>query len=181
MPNIRCNVRTFLTIAGLITAWIGIPQAQAAEPAAPTGVQIAPHASANTRHIAAADPVAAKAAAVVCGSGYILENADRLPDPSNRLGTLFTYYIPSPSGTPDNDPTCAIFDNNTSSAKWMKLKLCSNWIADGCAEDTGRFTSYAGPVYRARGGCGKVYAIMKTSAGSSTALIDAIRNATNCD
>ncbi|OPC79217.1 hypothetical protein B4N89_34710 [Embleya scabrispora] len=180
MPVTRLAARSMLAVAVVAAMGLGAPQAQADETGEGAAVEISAGADAATRSVAAADPAAVKAAAVVCGNGYILENAFRLPDASNRLGTLFTYRIPSPDNIPDNDPTCAIFDNNTSGSKWMKLKLCSNWIADGCAEDSGNFSSYAGPVYRARGGCGKVYAIMRTSAGG-TVLIDAIRNATNCD
>ncbi|MFF3459429.1 hypothetical protein ACFYXH_34975 [Streptomyces sp. NPDC002730] len=62
----------------------------------------------------------------------------------------------------------------------MKLKLCSNVIADGCTQDSGTFTQYAGPVYQKRGECGEATAIMKTSSGASTALIDAVRGATAC-
>ncbi|MEU9010288.1 hypothetical protein AB0D12_10965 [Streptomyces sp. NPDC048479] len=83
-------------------------------------------------------------------------------------------------GAANNQPVCSILDNNTSSAKCTELKLCSNIIADGCTQDSGAFTQYAGPVHQKRGGCGEVTAIMKTSSGASTALIDAVRGTTAC-
>ncbi|MFI6583015.1 hypothetical protein [Embleya sp. NPDC050493] len=176
MSIAKFAARSFLATATIAAVGIAVPQAQAAPTPA---VKLSDRADADTRAFAAAHPGAVRAALVVCGANYVLENAERLPSSDNRLATLFTYRIPG--NIPNDEPTCAILDNNTASTKWMKLKLCSNWIADGCAEDVGNFTSYAGPVYRARGGCGKVYAIMKNSAGSGSALVDAIRNATNCD
>ncbi|MET7782727.1 hypothetical protein ABZT28_44680 [Streptomyces sp. NPDC005388] len=63
----------------------------------------------------------------------------------------------------------------------MKLKLCSNYTAEGCASDEGNFSQYAGPVYRAHGGCGTVTALMKNTSSSSTYLVNAVRDSTNCN
>lgn len=169
-----------LLIALTSIAALGVAAPQAHADPSPRAAEVTAGANAETRALAAAHPGEVRAAAVVCGGGYVLDNAQRLPTNEQRLATLFTYRIPT-DGDPNNEPTCAILDNNTSTRKWMKLKMCSNWIADGCAEDTGYFTQYAGPVYRARGGCGKVYAIMKESQNSSAAIVDAIRAATVCD
>ncbi|WP_406278140.1 hypothetical protein OHT93_36455 [Streptomyces sp. NBC_00191] len=154
--------------------FMGVPQAAADSGSKP--LLFSPEANAPTRAVAAADPAAAAAAANVCGAGYTLYYAERLPD-ERRFGTLFIYTKP---GAAENQPVCAIFDNNTGVAKYMKIKLCSNWIADGCTQDSGTFSQYAGPVYQKRGGCGKVTAIMTNSASSSTALIDAVRSTTAC-
>ncbi|MFI1104326.1 hypothetical protein [Streptomyces melanogenes] len=167
-----------VVLAGMVALGVAVPQAQAGQTV--RAADVTAGANAETRALAAAHPREARAAAVVCGEGYVLDNAQRLPTQDLRLATLFTYRIPT-DGDLNNEPTCAILDNNTGTRKWMKLKMCSNWIADGCAEDTGYFAEYAGPVYRARGGCGKVYAIMKNSSSSTTALVDAIRASTVCD
>ncbi|MGW6455705.1 hypothetical protein ACWF94_07205 [Streptomyces sp. NPDC055078] len=161
-----------LLVASLL--FMGVPQAVASS--ATTPLLISPEAKSPTRAIAADDPEAAVAAAGVCGAGYTLYYAERLPD-ERRFGTLFIYTKP---GAGNDQPVCSIFDNNMGVAKWMKIKLCSNYIADGCTTDSGTFSQYAGPVYQTRGGCGKVTAIMKNSASSSTALVDAIRGTTAC-
>ena len=67
---------------------------------------------AQTRAIAAEDPAAVSATATLCGSGYTLEIAERLPDAS-RLGTLFTYT----RSTTSMAGACAVFDHNTTTAK----------------------------------------------------------------
>lgn len=170
--------RFLIALASIAALGVAAPQAHA-DPS-PRAAEVTAGANAETRALAAAHPREVRAAAVVCGEGYVLDNGYRLPTNEQRLATLFTYRIPT-GGNPNDEPTCAIMDNNLSVRKWMKLKLCSNWIADGCAEDSGYFTQYAGPVYRARGGCGKVYAIMKDTPNSSGAIVDAIRPATVCD
>ncbi|MEU7137639.1 hypothetical protein [Streptomyces sp. NPDC046261] len=158
-----------------------VPQAQAADVTVAPGVKVTAKADKNTRAIAAASPAAVAAGTSLCGAGYTLDYAERLPDAS-RKGTLFTYTKPIPPGGSYNDiPTCAIFDNNTGSAKYMKLKLCSNYTAVPCAVNEGTFSQYAGPVFQKKGGCGLVYAIMKTSKSASSAIIDAKRGATACD
>ncbi|MFF9793073.1 hypothetical protein [Streptomyces bacillaris] len=102
----------------------------------------------------------------LCGSGYLLEYAEQLPD-SRRFGTLFTYQKKtSPFAS------CAIFDNNLGTAKYMKLKLCPNQLSKPCSVDEGTFSQYAGPVRVADGMCAEVTAIMKNSKSATTALID---------
>ncbi|MFJ8022372.1 hypothetical protein [Streptomyces sp. NPDC096311] len=152
------------------------PQVAAADQPVPS---ISVKADKNARAIASENPVAVVAAATVCGTGYNLYKAEQLPDAS-RLGTLFV-YVKGSNPASNDAPTCAIFDNNTSGAKWMKLKLCSNYTAEGCASDEGNFSEYAGPVYRAHGGCGTVTALMKNSSSSSTYLVNAVRDSTNCN
>ncbi|WP_406340469.1 hypothetical protein [Streptomyces sp. NBC_00648] len=201
MPRCRpALVRTAVAAAALAGLGLAVPsagavphQAAAAPTSAPPPARAVPQpvkaapalvtATANraTQAIAKAQPAAVEAAAVICGSGWSLEYAETLPPHLNRLGTLFIYTKAAPTNDPNDVPVCSIFDNNTASRKWMKLKVCSNYIDDGCAEDVGNYTQYAGPVYRTRGGCGKVTAIMKNSSSSSAALIDAVRSATTCD
>lgn len=177
-PLTRRAQRYLVVLASIAALGVAAPQAQAGPPL--RGADVTAGANAETRTLAATHAQEVRAAAVVCGAGYVLDNAQRLPTNEQRLATLFTYRIPT-DGDLNDEPTCAILDNNTGTRMWMKLKVCSNWIADGCAEDSGYFTQYAGPVYRARGGCGKVYAIMKNSASSTVAIVDAIRASTICD
>ncbi len=169
------------TAPAVIAAAMGVvaltsPQVVAADRPVPS---VSAQADKHTKAIAAAQPNAVTAAATVCGSGYHLYSADMLPDAS-RKATLFV-YVKGSNPASNDAPTCAILDNNTGSAKWMKLKLCSNYTADGCASDEGTFSQYAGPVYRAHGGCGTVTALMKTTSGASTYIINAVRDTTNCN
>ncbi len=104
--------------------------------------------------------------ATLCGAGYFLQRAEQLPD-SGRFGTLFTYQKnTSPFAS------CAIFDNNLGTAKYMKLSLCPNQLSKPCSVDEGTFSQYAGPVRVAEGMCAEVTAIMKNSKTATTALID---------
>ncbi|MEE1939617.1 hypothetical protein V1L54_09335 [Streptomyces sp. TRM 70361] len=132
-------------------------------------------ANAATRAIAAADPQAARATANLCGSGYSLVYAERLPD-ERRFGTLFTY-------TKGTTQTCAVFDNNLGVRKYMKLKLCDNRVNATCRTDEGDFIQYAGPVRLTTdfNHCMRVTAIMKDSASSNVALIDRVTYATPCN
>ncbi|MBN0048416.1 hypothetical protein JS756_30805 [Streptomyces actuosus] len=132
----------------------------------------------QTRAIARADPAAVRATATLCGSGYQLEYAERLPD-SRRYGTLFTYEKFGSVGG-----VCVLFDNNTSSKKHMKLKLCPNKTGAKCKVDEGYFSQYAGPVrYESENGnyveCSMVTALMWDSSGK--AIIDRVTSATLCD
>ncbi|MFC9643109.1 hypothetical protein ACFTZF_31830 [Streptomyces mirabilis] len=171
-------------VATLGVLGVTAPQVAAADRPVPS---ISAKADMNARKIAAENPIAVVAAATVCGTGYNLYRAEQLPDAS-RLGTLFV-YVKGSNPASNDAPTCAIFDNNTSGAKWMKLKLCSNYTAEGCASDEGNFSQYdegnfsqyAGPVYRAHGGCGTVTALMKNTSSSSTYLVNAVRDSTNCN
>ncbi|MGD3107392.1 hypothetical protein [Streptomyces sp. YGL11-2] len=171
-------IRGLAAVAAIATLGITAPQASAADGlGAVTGVAISPKASKETRAVAAAEPKAAQYTANLCGSGYSLWMAQRLPDASNRLGTLFLY------NNSDNTAACAIFDNNTASAKFMKLQLCENQVNPTCSVDEGTFSQYAGPV-RITGDyvyCSKVTALMKNSAGSGSYLINRADYATPCD
>lgn len=152
------------------------PQVAAADGPVPS---IAAKADIHTRSIAAANPAPAAAAETVCGAGYKLYQAEMLPDQS-RKATLFV-YIKGDNPASNDTPTCAILDNNTGGTKWMKIKLCSNYTAEGCDSDSGNFSEYAGPVYRKHGGCGTVTALMKNTSSSSTYIVNAVRDATNCN
>jgi hypothetical protein len=132
----------------LISSVLAAPQALAQD-SKPTvekvpgiNVELSPMASrsAQTRAIASADPAAVQATATLCGSGYQLEYAERLPD-ARRFGTLFSYTKYS-SG---KDGACVVFDNNLGAKKHMKLKLCPS-INDTCKVDDGMYSEYAGPV-----------------------------------
>ena len=145
-----------------------------------TGVHLTARGAQNldTRAVAAADPAAVGAATTLCGSGYKLDNAERLPD-ARRFGTLFTYTkdVRGAYGV------CSVFENNTSGAKHMKLKLCAGLREGGCKADEGTYSQYAGPVKIESGNpmymnCPPVTAIMWSG---STAIIDRVRSATPCD
>ncbi|MDJ0345975.1 hypothetical protein QMK19_30470 [Streptomyces sp. H10-C2] len=163
--------------AALAVLGLAAPQVAAADRPVP---HIAAKADQNTRAFAARNPGAVAAVQLICGAGYNLYKVDMLPSESARRGTLFV-YIKGTNGASDDTPTCAIFDNNMEGAKWMKLKLCSNYTAEGCASDEGNFTQYAGPVYRAHGGCGEVTALMKNTSSSTKYIINAVRDTTTCN
>ncbi|SHN08604.1 hypothetical protein [Streptomyces yunnanensis] len=171
-------LRGLAVVAAVATLGITAPQAWAIDgPGAVAGVAISPKASKETRAVAAAEVKAAQYAANLCGSDYALWMAQRLPEASNRKGTLFLY------SNSDNTGACAIFDNNTASAKYMKLQLCENQVNPRCSVDEGTFSEYAGPV-RITGDyvfCSKVTALMKNSAGSGSYLINRVAYATPCD
>ncbi|MFJ2816763.1 hypothetical protein [Streptomyces sp. NPDC087294] len=130
----------------LISSVVAAPQALAhnaktvPEKVTGTQVEFSPSGASDpqTRALAAADPAAVQATALLCGSGYKLAYAEVLPD-SRRFGTLFTYTKYVTGGT---DGACAVFDNNIGAKKHMKLKLC--WTT--CQVDEGSFSEYAGPV-----------------------------------
>ncbi|MCP9945127.1 hypothetical protein LUX12_10620 [Streptomyces somaliensis] len=134
---------------------------------------------ARTRAIAAENPAAVSVTATLCGSGYVLEHAEPLPD-ARRFGTLFTYtkYATGVAGA------CAVFDNNTTTAKRMKLKLCPNKIGAACKVDEGTYSQYAGPVKgegnpdTGWGDCSRATAIMWSD---GVAIIDRVIYAGTCD
>ncbi|MDH2391642.1 hypothetical protein QCN29_23250 [Streptomyces sp. HNM0663] len=147
-----------------------LPVETSKEPAdslnAVAGVPISATATTETRKIAADSPQAVKATSNLCGSGFNLQYAERLPD-ERRFGTLYTYqrnYSPFES--------CAVFDNNLGTRKYMKLKLCPSSLLKPCNVDEGNFTQYAGPVRLKDGWCSRVTAIMKDYKSSGAALID---------
>ncbi|PJE96519.1 hypothetical protein CUT44_18720 [Streptomyces carminius] len=171
--------RSSLHAAAVATAVVSLgltaPQASAVNAAEILGVRVSASADAGTHAIAAADPQAVQAAANLCGSGYSLNYAERLPD-ERRFGTLFTYEN-------GRNSVCAIFDNNLGVRKYMKLKLCDNRVNGVCKTDEGNFTQYAGPVRITSDAaqCSKVTAIMKDSASSNVAIIDRVTTATHCN
>ncbi|MDQ0751030.1 hypothetical protein QF034_005261 [Streptomyces africanus] len=183
----RNLVRTVAVGASLVASVLAAPQA-IAQDGAPTGQRIADTSvrlspagaqDARTRAIAEAAPAAVTASATLCGSGYELEIAERLPD-ARRYGTLFT-YVKSSVG---KFGVCAVFENNTSSAKHMKLKLCPNKTGAACKVDEGTFSQYAGPVkYESSNSlhvmCSEVTAIMWDANGKP--IIDRVMSATLCD
>ncbi|MFF8946128.1 MULTISPECIES: hypothetical protein [unclassified Streptomyces] len=183
----RALIRTLAVGAALTATAFASPAAVAATPTADgarvpgTTVQFAPGASAGTKALAARRTAAVRATATLCGSGYKLDNAERLPD-SRRYGTLFTYTKSNSQGF---SGACAVFENNMPGGMKMKLKLCPNRTdASLCKVDQGLFTQYAGPL-KIEGNhsyvfCSKVTAIMWESL-SGPAIIDAVRSATPCD
>ncbi|WP_328940252.1 hypothetical protein OG259_00050 [Streptomyces sp. NBC_00250] len=131
------------------------------------GVAVSATADSATREIAQASPAAVTATANLCGTGYYLIHAEQVPTPEQRLGTVFMYRK---NVAPWN--ACAMFDNNTASAKWMKLKICPNTVGATCDVDEGLFSQYAGPVRVTDGWCAQTTALMKTSSGASTYLVN---------
>ncbi|UYB39206.1 hypothetical protein SLV14_001672 [Streptomyces sp. Je 1-4] len=167
------------TVAALALTGLIAPHAVAADANAESGVRISAQAKSETRVIAAKDPQAVNSAANLCGSGYELFTAERLPN-ATRLGTLFTY---TKSGSSGLTSSCAVFDNNSGSSVYMKLKLCPNSTdAKLCKTDEGTFSQYAGPV-RVTGSnasilCSKVTAIMKYEGGT---VINRVTYAAPCN
>ncbi|MFJ7073179.1 hypothetical protein [Streptomyces sp. NPDC098781] len=182
----RAFVRTLAVGAALLASAFVTPAATAATPTVEelrvpgTTVQFTPAASAKTKAIAQQEKAAVRATATLCGSGYRLHVAERLPD-SRRFGTLFTYTKSNSQGF---SGACAVFDNNMPGGMKMKLKLCPNRVNATCKVDEGLFTQYAGPV-KVEGShsyvfCSKVTAIMWDGI-AGPAIIDAVRSATPCD
>ncbi|MFC7830706.1 hypothetical protein HUT15_37185 (plasmid) [Streptomyces sp. NA03103] len=185
----RKMLRIVAPAAALVSVLASAPQAQAEEHTPSRTSMLVPGTSvkfsengardAQTRAIAAEDPAAVSATATLCGSGYELEIAERLPDAS-RLGTLFTYTRITTSVV----GSCAVFDNNTTTAKHMKLKLCPNRAGVACKVDEGTFSQYAGPVKgegnhdSGWGDCARVTAVMWSG---SVAIIDRVRYVAACD
>ncbi|WP_314247860.1 hypothetical protein [Streptomyces sp. DSM 40907] len=134
------------------------------------GVAISAKADKNTRAIAQAQPAALKATANLCGAGYKLYSAERLPD-ANRFATLFIY---ANGGYGPDNTMCAIMDNNVGTAKWMKLSVCENKSTNPrCHTDQGIFSQYAGPVYM--NNCAKVTALMKYKPSDTVYIVNAVR------
>ncbi|MFE0686091.1 hypothetical protein ACFW17_35560 [Streptomyces sp. NPDC058961] len=165
-----------VSVAALALVCVGLaaPQASAVEgPSTVGGVRVASVADAETRAVALAAPRAVQATATLCGTGYELTFAERLPDAS-RQGTLFHYRK-------NGVGSCVLFDNNTGQKRYMKLKLCetSTGKQDACVTDEGYFTQYAGPL-RVKDVCGEVTAIMKLDKASAWAVIDRKRLVPPC-
>ncbi|WP_189301358.1 hypothetical protein [Streptomyces albospinus] len=176
--NVKSRRRSAVAAAALAMLGLAAPQAIAADATAGPGVKISARASDKARALAAADPQSVRAAANLCGSGYELFMAERLPD-ATRLGTLFTY---TKSGSSGLSGACAIFDNNTGAKQYMKLKICPNRTGATCDTDEGTFSEYAGPVYTTGYNsyilCSKVTAVMKSG---GVAVIDRVTYAAPCN
>ncbi len=167
--KIKKALGTAAATAAVTALGLVAPQTSVAETAAISHVKLSSKANAATRAIAAADPQAAKAAATLCGAGYELYNAERLPD-ARRFATLFTY---DNGGTGPRNWECAVFDNNLGISQYMKLKMCENQASNPrCSVDANYYTQYAGPVRM--NNCPTVTAIMADTP-SSTAYINAVR------
>ncbi|MGW8330263.1 hypothetical protein ACWGLE_20495 [Streptomyces sp. NPDC055897] len=168
--------RVLVATATMATLGIAAPQATAAENPSIAGVAVSSKASAATRAIAASEPKAVQDTANLCGAGYKLQLAERLPD-ARRFGTLFEYQN-------DASNSCAIFDNNLATAKYMKLSMCEATNGHtACSTDAGNFTQYAGPVRVTEGFCARLTVIMKNSASDSdsAALINRVTRVVPCD
>ncbi|WP_326799030.1 hypothetical protein OG946_29690 [Streptomyces sp. NBC_01808] len=167
-------------VGGLTPAGTWSAQASTADAAVEL---VAPQADEETRRIAAEDPQAVQTMATRCGDGYNVIGAEQLPYDGYRLGTLFRYSKKTSGG---NWRYCMIFDNNTGSTKYMRLRTCEYTLENPeCRTDQGDFSQYAGPVYTGLHWkypqCSKVVAIMKNSKDSDKALIDAVRTANTCN
>ncbi|MER6032188.1 hypothetical protein [Streptomyces sp. NPDC001851] len=182
-------MRKWLPALALTTAFVSsvlaAPQALAQdskpvpEKVPGTSVELSPSAAHDpqTRALAAADPAAVQAGGALCGSGYELTSAERLPD-SRRFGTLFAYDKFGPHG---GSGACAVFDNNLGVKKHMKLKVCAGGHRVTCNADDGWFLDYAGPV-KIEGdfdpGCAVVNALMWEG---DVAIIDRREDVSGCD
>ncbi|GAA2580906.1 hypothetical protein GCM10010304_23340 [Streptomyces roseoviolaceus] len=140
------------------------------------GVKVAKEASAETRRIIEAEAGIAAAAANVCGAGYTISTG------AARYGTNGTTYTWT-NGTTSGDryydkPICAVFFNDTGSARYMGIRLKDNYTDTPHTEDFGTFSTYAGPVYQKRGYCGEAYSYMKSG---SKVVVDNILTVGSCN
>jgi hypothetical protein len=170
MPAVaKAAFHTALAVFSCTALSLNAPSAQAADFTI-AGVHVSAAADQKTRDVAASNPEALQATATVCGTGYVLLNAQRLPTDTNRLGTLFIY---NDGGSGPDNFACAILDNNTGSTKWMKVQLCENKVSSPrCDADSGNYSQYAGPVYMDN--CATVTALMKNTSSSTTYLINRV-------
>lgn len=159
------------SVCAVVLATIVVaPASSAAEGNAPTGgasiatvniqgVTVDKQASDTTKSVIAADANAAVAAANVCGAGYTISvRAARY----GTYGTTYTWTNGKTTGSSYYDkPICAVFFNDTGVAHSMRLKLSTNYTSIPDVEDSGTFSSYAGPLYQNRGYCGQTYSYMK--------------------
>ncbi|MEU0807458.1 hypothetical protein [Streptomyces sp. NPDC005970] len=165
--NRRPALRAVVSAASISALALIVPQAVAAD-ASQSGARVSARADDATRAIAAQDPHKVSVMANLCGSGYELIIAERLPD-ERRYGTLFAYVK---GGAGPSNYVCALFDNNLGGSMYMKLKICEQIVSSPkCDTDEGSFSQYAGPVRMKN--CPDITAIMKDSKGQ--AIIDAVR------
>ncbi|MEG3631025.1 hypothetical protein [Streptomyces poriticola] len=156
--------------AALLVAMAVAPAASATEQPAPKGsapiettevrgIKVGADASAETKRIIESNAGVAAAAANVCGSGYTISTgAARY----GTYGTTYTWTNGKTTGSGYYDkPICAVFFNDTGSARYMGIRLKTNYTAIPDVQDFGTYSSYAGPVYQSRGYCGQAYSYMK--------------------
>ncbi|WP_327708897.1 hypothetical protein OG912_08930 [Streptomyces sp. NBC_00464] len=147
--------------AALLVATVAAPAASAADGTGPTGsapiatvniqgITVDKQASDTTKSIVAANAGVAAAAANVCGTGYTISvSAARY----GTYGTTYTWTNGKTTGSSYYDkPICAVFFNDTGVAHSMRLKLADNYTDTADVEDSGTFSSYAGPLYHHRHG-----------------------------
>ncbi|MFJ8885279.1 hypothetical protein ACIRJR_17990 [Streptomyces sp. NPDC102402] len=164
--------------AALLVATLAAPTASAADGTASTGgapvatvtiqgITVDKQASDTTKSIVAADAEVAAAAANACGTGYTISvSAARY----GTYGTTYTWTNGKTTGSSYYDkPICAVFFNDTGVAHPMRLKLADNYTSTADVEDSGTFSSYAGPLYQNRGYCGQAYSYMKVG---TTVVVD---------
>lgn len=101
------------------------------------------------------------AAANVCGSGYTISAG------AARYGTNASLYLwwngkYSGSNKLYDKYICGVLFNDTGSARSMGIRLKDNFTDTPHTEDFGTYSTYAGPVYQKRGGCGEAYSYMKS-------------------
>ncbi|MEV5352909.1 hypothetical protein AB0N88_19635 [Streptomyces sp. NPDC093516] len=124
-----------------------------------------------------ADTTVTAAAANVCGSGYTISEG------AARYGTNATLYLwwngkYSGSNKLYDKYICGVLFNDTGSARSMGIRLKDNFTDTPHAEDFGTYSTYAGPVYQKRGGCGEAYSYMKSG---STVVVDNVYEMSGCN
>ncbi|MET9257850.1 hypothetical protein [Streptomyces sp. NPDC003717] len=164
MSSMRFTLaRACTAVAALVATGVAAPAATAAD-ARPA---ISARADASARAFAAANEAAVRASATVCGTGYEFLEAQALPSPEKRYGTLFSYM--------NGNSVCAILDNNTGGGpNFMDLRIYPGNTPSAGQRDSGNFSSYAGPVRSsslAQGGrCVAITALMKNEAGTANLI-----------
>ncbi|MEU7717615.1 hypothetical protein [Streptomyces tibetensis] len=124
-----------------------------------------------------ADAAVTAAAANVCGSGYTISAG------AARYGnnaSLYLWWNGKYSGTNKlyDKYICGVLFNDTGSARSMGIRLKDNFTDTPHAEDFGTYSTYAGPVYQKRGGCGEAYSYMKSG---STVVVDNTYTMSGCN
>ncbi|GHC68365.1 hypothetical protein AB0N97_05830 [Streptomyces collinus] len=124
-----------------------------------------------------ADATVTAAAANVCGSGYTISAG------AARYGTNASLYLwwngkYSGSNKLYDKYICGVLFNDTGAARSMGIRLKDNFTDTPHAEDFGTYSTYAGPVYQKRGGCGEAYSYMKSG---SRVVVDNIYTMSGCN
>ncbi|WP_237304993.1 hypothetical protein [Streptomyces qaidamensis] len=117
------------------------------------------------------------AAANVCGSGYTI-SAGAARYGSNA--SLYLWWNGKYSGSNKlyDKYICGVLFNDTGSARSMGIRLKDNFTDTPHAEDFGTYSTYAGPVYQKRGGCGEAYSYMKSG---SSVVVDNTYTMSGCN